>query len=138
MDDTVTDFQSKKPRVSVILTVYKRTNYLADALNSVLVQTYENFEVIVADDSGTAASRDIVAGHKDARVRYLPNPTTLGITRSLVRAANQARGQLISVLNDDDVWTKDLLAELTIPFQREAGCVASFADHWVMDENGRI
>ena len=80
------------PRVSIILTVYKRTNYLPEALNSVLAQSYRDFEILVADDSGTASSREIVSACTDPRVRYLPNQTTLGIARSLVRAADQARG----------------------------------------------
>jgi glycosyltransferase involved in cell wall biosynthesis len=137
MDNSVTDFP-KTPRVSVILTVYKRTNYLTEALNSALAQTYENFEVIVADDSGTAASREILAAYKDPRVRYLPNPTTVGIARSLVRAVEQARGEFIAILNDDDVWEKEFLQEMMAPLEREAGCVAAFADHWVMDTSGQI
>ena len=98
MDDSVTDFHSKTPRVSVILTVYKRTNYLAEALDSAMKKTYKNIEVIVADDSGTATSRDIVTAYKDPRVRYLPNPTTLGIALSLVRAVEQTRGKFIAIL----------------------------------------
>jgi glycosyltransferase involved in cell wall biosynthesis len=130
--------QSAHPRVSVILTVYKRTNYLAEALNSVLGQSYRDFEILVADDSGTAASCHIVAAYKDSRVRYLPNQTTSGIARSLVRAAEHARGRFITILNDDDAWEKDLLTELVTPLESDARCVAAFADHWVMDENGRI
>src|SRR5947207_260979 len=126
------------PRVSIILTVYKRTNYLPEALNSVLAQSYRDFEILVADDSGTASSREIVSACTDPRVRYLPNQTTLGIARSLVRAADQARGEFIAILNDDDVWEKEFLTELVTPLQSEARCVAAFADHWVMDETGRI
>jgi glycosyltransferase involved in cell wall biosynthesis len=126
------------PKISVIVTVYRRTNYLSEALNSALAQSFSDFEVIVADDSGTAASRDIVTAYKDTRVRYLPNPTTLGIALSLVRAVEQARGEFIAILNDDDVWETDFLAELIAPLEAECDCVAAFADHWVMDEAGRI
>lgn len=126
-------------RVSIILTVYKRTQYLPEALNSVLGQSCRDFEILVADDSGTAASRDIMAAYKnDPQVRYLANPTTLGIARSLVRAVEQARGGFIAILNDDDVWEKELLAELVPALDGEAGCVAAFADHWVMDAAGQI
>lgn len=129
---------SGSPHVSVILTVYKRTSYLAEALNSALAQSYTNFEIIIADDSGNEASRDIVAAHKDPRVRYLPNPRTLGTALSLAKAVEQARGEFIAILNDDDVWEKEFLAELIPPLEREAGCVAAFADHWVMDTAGQI
>ena len=90
--------------VSVILTVYKRTEYLAEALRSALNQFFPDFEIIVADDSGTAAAREIVANFGDGgRVKYLSNPTTLGVARSLVRAVGEARGRYIAILNDDDI-----------------------------------
>ena len=117
------------PKISVIVTVYRRTNYLSEALNSALAQSFSDFEIIVADDSGTAVSRDIVTAYKDTRVRYLPNPTTLGIALSLVRAVEQARGEFIAILNDDDVWERDFLAELITPLEADCDCVAAFADH---------
>jgi glycosyltransferase involved in cell wall biosynthesis len=127
----------KSPRVSVILTVYNRTNYLAEALESALSQSYKDFEIIVADDSGTAASQGIAAScSQPERVRYRPNPSTLGVVRSLVGAIEAARGELIAILNDDDVWEEDLLAELIIPFDTDKNCVAAFADHLVMDATG--
>jgi glycosyltransferase involved in cell wall biosynthesis len=128
----------RSPRVSVILTVYKRTNFLIEALESALAQSYGLFEVIVADDSGTAASRGIVDNYISDNVLYLPNPTTIGIARSLVQAVQRGRGELIAVLNDDDVWEKTFLAELVAPFEEDPDCVASFSDHSVMDKSGQI
>lgn len=134
-----TDPSSATPRVSVILTVYKRTDYLIGALKSILQQSYPSFEVIVADDSGTAASRRLVADYEsDRRVRYLAHPSTLGIASSLVRAVEQARGEFVAILNDDDTWEKDLLAELTGPLEADRSRVAAFSDHWVIDSAGRI
>jgi len=127
------------PRVSVILTVHKRTQFFAEALESVLAQSYRDYEIIVADDSGTAAARHIVAacGATD-RVRYLPNPRTLGIAVSLVKAVKQARGEYVAILNDDDVWEGDLLAKLVAPLESNRNCVLATSDHWIMDESGRI
>lgn len=131
--------QAPPPSVSVILTVYKRTDYLKGALESALAQTHQDFEILVADDSGTAASREIVANYRhDPRVRYLPNTTTLGIVRSLVNAVGEARGELIAIINDDDLWECDLLSELIAPLLADSSCVAAFSDHSVMDDAGRI
>ena len=81
------------PHVSVVLTVYKRTEYLKSALDSILNQTYTNFEILVADDSGTAVARDIVAAYgQPERIKYLPNEKTFGIADSLANAVNQAKG----------------------------------------------
>jgi glycosyltransferase involved in cell wall biosynthesis len=127
------------PRVSIILTVYKRTGYLAAALASVLAQSYRDFEIIVADDSGTRAAEPLVAACGDPeRVHYLPHPATLGIAASLVRAVAHARGDFIAIINDDDVWERDLLAALVVPLEADARLVLAAADHWIMSENGEI
>jgi len=128
----------KTPRVSVIVTVYKRTKYLPEALESVLAQSYTDFEIVVADDSGTAASREIVLNLDAGRIRYLPNPATIGVTRSLVGAVQQARGEFIAILNDDDFWEQNFLSELMSPLEADSHLVAACSDHWLMDEDGRI
>ena len=75
---------SNVPRVSVIVTCYKRVNYLAEALRSVLAQSYEDYEILVADDSGTAAAREIVAVFgRPERIRYLARERTLGVASSI-------------------------------------------------------
>src|SRR5579872_1752361 len=130
---------SESPRVSVILTVYKRTEYLATALQSALAQSYRDFEIIVADDSGTSAAKAIVEAHSgDGRVRYLPNPETLGIARSIVGAVKIARGEFISILNDDDIWEANLLEKLVPPLIADPKRVLACADHWIMDVGGQI
>jgi len=131
---------TRPPRVSVILTVYKRTEFLGGALDSILAQSYSNYEVIVADDSGTAAAREIAETRAriDLRVRYRPNPKTLGIAASLVEAVKTARGEFIAILNDDDVWENNLLAELAAPLISDPKLVLATSDHWIMDANGRI
>lgn len=126
------------PRVSVILTVYNRREFLSEALKSVLAQSFGDFEILVVDDSGTAAFRELVTAFQSGtRVRYLPNEATLGVARSIVKAADQARGDLIAIINDDDIWEESLLEELTAPLATEPGCVAAFSDHSVIDKTGQ-
>jgi glycosyltransferase involved in cell wall biosynthesis len=121
------------------LTVYKRTEYLAEALNSVLSQSYSDFEVIVADDSGTEAARELVAGcGQIERIKYLPNPATLGVALNVVNAAKHARGEFLAILNDDDIWERDLLASLTPPLEADPNRILAASDHWIMDREGRI
>lgn len=127
------------PSVSVILTVYKRTNFLLEALDSVLIQSFQDFEIIVADDSGSALASDIVASRSDdSRIRYIANPTTLGVAGSVAGAVFLARGEFIGILNDDDVWEPDFLAALTAPLKEDARRVLAFSDYWLMDANGRV
>lgn len=127
-----------QPRVSVILTVYKRTTFLREAIDSVLAQTFSDFEVLVADDSGAALSREVVESYEDPRIRFRPNPVTLGVATSVRGAIKQASGEFIIIINDDDSWEPTLLAELIAPLVANPNVVASFADHWLMQEDGAI
>jgi glycosyltransferase involved in cell wall biosynthesis len=123
----------------VVVTVYKRLDYLREALNSVLGQRFTDYEVIVADDSGSAAAKDIVTSVLDpARLRYEPNPQTVGVALSLRSALKKARGRYIAILNDDDVWEPDFLASLVPPLEESSHRVLAFCDHWIVRGDGEI
>jgi glycosyltransferase involved in cell wall biosynthesis len=72
-----------EPLVSVILTVYNRLTFFADALRSVEAQTFQDYEVIVADDSGSGAAREASLASNSPRVRYKANPASVGVALSL-------------------------------------------------------
>ena len=130
---------SSAPHVSVIVTCYTRTKYIAEALRSVLAQSYEDYEILVADDSGTAAAREIVAGFAQQKpIRYLAHDRTLGVATSIVRTVMQARGELIALLNDDDSWEPQLLERLVTALEADPRRVLATSDHWIMDANGKI
>ncbi len=127
------------PSVTVIVTVYNRLNYLTDALESVFMQTFDDYEVIVADDSGTAAARDIVSTFMaDGRTRYHANTRTLGIALSLKSALEEARGRYVAILNDDDIWEREFLARVVPPLDANSRRVLAFCDHWIIREDGGI
>lgn len=127
-----------EPLVSVILTVYNRLTFFGEALKSVEAQTFRNFEVIVADDSGTGAARTASLASNDPRIRYTANPVSLGVALSLRGALMEARGQYIAVLNDDDLWEPEFLARLLAPLEADSGRVLAFCDHAIVDAAGRI
>ena len=127
------------PLVTIVLTVYKRLEYLRDALRGVAEQSFEDYEVIVADDSGTADAKEIATtAFEGERLRYEPNPATLGIALSVQSALRKARGRYIALLNDDDVWEPEFLARLVPPLEDNSRRVLAFCDHWIVRENGEI
>lgn len=128
-----------KPEVTVIVTVHKRTDFLSQAVESALAQTFPAREIIVADDSGNAAASAPCESWVGAgQVRYRANPKTLGIARSLRAAIEDAQGEFISVLNDDDIWEPNFLASLVPPLRADAKRALAFSDHWIMSESGVI
>jgi len=92
---------SSSPRVSAIIGTWNRAPYLVDAIRSILDQTLEELELIVADDGSTDGTDAVVSGIDDPRVRYLPGPH-VGISRNLNRALEDARAPVIALLDSDD------------------------------------
>lgn len=95
--------------VSVIIPVYNGERYLAEAIESVLAQTYHTLETIVVDDGSTDGSADVAKGFTDPRVRYFYQPNSgQGAARN--QGANLAHGSFFAFLDADDVWLSDKLA----------------------------
>src|SRR5436309_14667644 len=97
-----------KPLVSVVIPVYNGERYLADAIQSVLDQTYRNFEVIVVDDGSTDRSAEIAKRFGEA-VRYVYR-TNGGVCKARNAGIAAARGAYIAFLDQDDLWLHDKLA----------------------------
>ncbi len=93
----------EKALVSVIMPVYRAEKYIAEAVESVLNQTYPYFEFIIVDDCGMDGSMDIVRQYRDQRVKVLKNDRNRGIAYSRNRALQESRGKYIAIMDDDDV-----------------------------------
>lgn len=96
------------PRVSVLLTCYNHLRYLPECLESVLAQTYTDFEVIALDDGSSDGSREWLKGQP---VRCVFNEKNLGTYGTLNVGLKEAQGEFIAVLNDDDLWAPEKLAK---------------------------
>ncbi|MGA7461884.1 MAG: glycosyltransferase [Candidatus Korobacteraceae bacterium] len=92
------------PLVSIIMNVRNGAAFLREALDSVMAQTFADWELIVWDDCSTDDSANIVSQYHDDRIRYFlsPDETPLGTARD--RAICQARGEWLAFLDQDDVW----------------------------------
>jgi glycosyltransferase involved in cell wall biosynthesis len=92
------------PRISILVNLYNGADYLREALDSVLAQTFEDWELILWDDQSTDGTASIAAGYVCERVRYYlaPQRTSLGEARKAVM--RQARGEWLAFLDQDDVW----------------------------------
>ncbi len=126
------------PKVSVILTVYKRTQYIAEALQGVFNQTFTDFEIIIADDSCNSEIEDIVSSFQDERCIYQGNPETLGVVLNIKKAMRTASGKYIAILNDDDAWEPDFLQALVLPLDEDSRFALAFSDHWIMLSDGKL
>ena len=90
--------------VSVVIPSYNRAHLVKRAIDSVLNQTYREFEVIVVDDASTDGTAEIVKGLADQRVRYVKHQANRGVSESRNTGIKAAKGHLIGFLDSDDEW----------------------------------
>lgn len=90
------------PRVTVFIPAFNRENYICTAINSILAQTFTDFEVLVVDDGSTDRTAELVQQYTDPRVRLARNPGNLGIPASRNHGLEKARGEYIALLDSDD------------------------------------
>ncbi|MDP6439255.1 MAG: glycosyltransferase family A protein, partial [Candidatus Brocadiia bacterium] len=106
------------------MAVYNGEDHVCEAVASVLAQSFEDFELIIADDASTDSTAAILAGFQDPRVRIVTNEENLGVTRTRNRLLEQARGEFIAVHDHDDISLPERL-EKEVAFLRDApDCVA--------------
>ena len=91
------------PKVTVFIPVYNAEKYLQECVDSILTQTFTDFELLLIDDGSTDGSAAIIAAIADPRIRYVKNEKNLGIARTRNRGLELARGQYIAFLDSDDI-----------------------------------
>jgi glycosyltransferase involved in cell wall biosynthesis len=92
-----------KPLVSVLMPVYNSENFLNASINSILCQTFENFEFIIIDDASTDNSLKIIESYKDERIILVKKEINTGYTNSLNLALKIAKGKYIARMDSDDI-----------------------------------
>lgn len=105
----------KTPQVSVIIPTFNRATLLARSVESVLKQTYQDFELIIVSDGSTDNTDNIVLGYNDIRIKYLKHKKPKGASAARNTGIKICKGQYIAFLDDDDEWTPNKLS-LQIPF----------------------
>ena len=129
---------SKKPYVSVIITSFNSANFLRQTINSVLKQTYNNFELIIVDDGSTDKSREIIIkfSNNDKRIRFYfmkKNSGTASIPRNI--GAKLSKGKYLAFLDSDDLWEKNKLEIQINNLKRNK--ILSFSSSNYIDENSK-
>lgn len=93
------------PRISIIMPTYNGALYIARAIESVISQTYQDWELLIINDGSTDTTDKVVSSFlNDVRIRYIKNEKNLGIQKTLNRGIVQSRGEYIARIDDDDQW----------------------------------
>lgn len=103
MNDDHVSGNSRTPVVSIVMPVYNAEPYLAEAINSILAQTWKDFELIVVDDGSTDRSMEIIRTFDDKRIRYVRNERNHGVAASRNRGVHLSRGEFVAQMDQDDI-----------------------------------
>lgn len=126
-----------KPLVSVIMPMHNSEEFLAEAIDSVLAQTYQNWELLIIDDNSTDGSCQLAEDYakKDPRISVLKNEEHTGLPgtpRNL--GISKANGQYIAFLDSDDKWLPEKLVQ-QLPFFRDNRTAVVYSDYEKIDRN---
>ncbi len=130
---------STEPRVSVVIPVYNCRTYVAEAIDSILAQSFTDFELLLIDDASTDGSVDLMKSYADPRIRLVCSEVNLGIPKTHNKGVQLARGEYIAMLDHDDSSYPDRLAKQVAFLDRHRNCavVGTWAE--VRDDgNGRV
>lgn len=95
--------EKKTPLISVIMPVYNGERFLRQAIDSILNQTLNDFELIIINDGSTDSTEDIILSYQDKRIRYIKNEKNLRLIKTLNKGLGLANGQFVSRMDADDV-----------------------------------
>lgn len=126
------------PLVSIITPCYNSEKYLLQTIDSVLAQTYKNWEMIIVDDCSTDASYSIAleASKLEPRISVYKNEQNMGACYSRNFATDKAKGKYIAFLDSDDIWYAEKLAE-QLEFMQKKNCDFCFSEYELIDSDSK-
>jgi glycosyltransferase involved in cell wall biosynthesis len=126
------------PTVSVVIPTYCRRAYLVEALESLLSQTYADFEAIVGNDGGLEYIEPVKARFTDERISWVDHCRRKGLFGNILDGFSRVQGKYVATLHDDDRWDPHFLATLVPRLEHDRSISVAFCDHYIIDESGRV
>ena len=131
-----------KPLVSIITPTYNHEKYISQCIESVINQTYKNWEMIIVDDASTDKTYKIASNFtkKDKRIKLVKHKTNWGIKKlkkSYNQALKQAKGDLIAILEGDDFWPNNKL-EAQVKVFKDKNIILSYGNWAMCNKSGKI
>lgn len=123
------------PKVSVCIPTYNRANFLIYSVNSVLQQTYSDFELIICDDGSPDNTSQVVSQWNDSRIRYIKHPKNIGRSKNMRSGFEAATGEYFIKFDDDDGLTPEFLEKTVAILDAEPAIDFVCTNHWIIDRN---
>lgn len=133
-----TKVHQENPKVTVLMAVYNGERYLGEAIESILAQSFTDFEFIIINDGSTDLSRHIILTHRDPRIRLVDNSDNVGLTKSLNRGLALARGEYVARQDADDRSYGERLSRQVVFLDANPDIVLMGTQTRIIDENGKV
>lgn len=122
--------------ISVIMSTYQRPKLLKRAIQSVIDQTYTDWELIIVDDRSKDNTEEVVKSFKDSRIIYIGRTKNFGCdTRPKNDGIKASKGEYIAFLDDDNEYRPDHLAILLKELESDLSLTLVYGDRWIVDDN---
>ncbi len=123
--------------VSIIMPSWNTARFIAETIQSVIDQTYQNWELLIVDDCSTDNTDEVVESFLlDSRIKYFHNEKNSGAAVTRNKAMREAQGEWIAFLDSDDLWMPEKL-EKQIKFMRKGGYILSYTEYEKIDEENK-
>jgi glycosyltransferase involved in cell wall biosynthesis len=128
------------PRLSIGLPVYNGENYVAEAIEALLGQTYEDFELVISDNASTDGTAGICRRYEkqDSRIRYMRQRRNIGMQPNHNLVITQARGELFKMASHDDLYARDLLKRCVDALDEDPQVVIAHCWEAMIDTGGNV
>ncbi len=129
---------SMTPMISVLLPVYNGEKYLREAIDSILNQTYRDFEFLIINDGSTDKSVEIIQKYNDSRIKLIHNKENMGLIYTLNKGLDLANGQYIARMDADDISLPNRL-KLQVDFMENHSNVGMLSGNVIsIDSNSKV
>lgn len=130
---------STMPRLSIGLPVFNGEDYLAEAIDSILAQTYTDFELIISDNASTDSTESICRAYaaRDPRVKYYRNEKNIGATQNWYRVFDLSGGEYFASAAHDDVYAPEFMEKCIAILDRDPSIVVCYAKTCIIDQQCR-
>lgn len=128
-----------EPLISIIMPVYNAEKYVAQAIDSVLKQTYKKWELWVIDDGSQDKSEQIIKDKKyiDDRIKFLKNEKNMGVAKTRNKGVQLANGEWIAFLDSDDMWKEEKLEKQVALLKEKRNVGIVYTGSAFIDENSK-
>ncbi|MBD2104419.1 glycosyltransferase [Leptolyngbya sp. FACHB-261] len=125
------------PRVSVIIPSYNHEKYIAETIESVLNQSYQDFEIVIVDDGSSDKTVDIISQFSDERIRLFQLEKNRGASVAANKCVREAKGEFVAMLSSDDIFMHDKLEKQVAFLEKNTEIAAVFSYAQIVGEDGR-